>query len=218
MSKLEILDLTDNQLIWIDSEALKPIATSLIELRLQGNQLSSLIRVSSLATALAPLEKLMRLNLAKNNLSAIPDMSHLRLLSDINLSRNSIKSIRDEMNNLIPSSVVNLNLEENRFDHITSQTFVGLSNLKYLNLGNNRISTIESDSFNNLPLLVKLTLTRNYLRHIPSGILAPLSYLESLDLSNQNDFLKTISDYAFDRTGNEKVPLKVDLSKNKIGW
>lgn len=138
ITKLEILDLSNNNLAWLDAGALKPAAGSLIELHLESNRLNE-----SLSEALAHLTRLERLNLARNNLSVLVDLRPLVRLTELNLARNQLTSVRVEPSlGLLPISVVDLNLEGNRFTHLTGRDLVGLTSLKFLNLANNRIVSI----------------------------------------------------------------------------
>lgn len=222
ISKLEVLYLNENNLIWIDSEAFRPIASSLIHLELKNNRLGEMKRSSTLTAALMPLRRLDRLNLARNGLSVSPDLTMLSQLTELDLSHNELKSVRDEMRGgmrvLLPVSLVNLVLEGNQFVQITSLTFAGLVNLKHLNLEDNSIAKIEAGAFvHAAEHLVTLKLARNYLKHIPSDALFSLLYLERLELASQKVPLKTVRDFAFDRLDNERSAIKIDLSKNQIG-
>jgi len=65
---------------------------------------------------------------------------------------------------------------------------------------------------------MQLNLGKNFLKQIPTRAFYTLSVLQRLDLSAQNQMLKEIDDYAFDRRGASSHQLvKIDLSKNLIG-
>lgn len=216
IQKLEVLDLSENKINSLSAETFQPLAASLIQLKLNHNQLAQ-IDTSRLSEVLSVLGHLKTLILRHNQLVALPDLSRLTHLEEINLAYNELASLTDANNNrLLPSSVSDLNLENNRLTHITANTFAGLANLKYLNLENNQIALIDEQAFSHLTRLTTLNLGKNKLKHIPSHIFATLVNLDRLDLSAQDATLKEIDDFAFDRSSNTQVIRRIDLSRNRI--
>lgn len=211
--KLEILDLKNNNIKYIEKMAFAPLSNTLIELCLEGNKLSETPRMSALTDSFAHLKSLVRLNLARNNLSQIHELNKLVKLSELNFAHNQIRRLRGA---LLPPSIVDLNLASNRIESLSNDSFTNLANLKYLNLDDNQISFIESGAFRSASRLVVLNLARNSLRNIPSRALLNLGFLERIDLSSQKTQLKSIHDYAFDRFDNEFTSIRIDLSRNKI--
>jgi hypothetical protein len=117
---------------------------------------------------------------------------------------------------LLPSSIVDLHADHNRIKHLSANTLSNLQNLKYLNLEANQISSIEQDAFTYLTQLTQIHLAKNFLKIIPQNVFFTLIELQRLDLSSQNQALKQIDDYAFDRRANSREITKIDLSNNGI--
>lgn len=217
IKKLEVLDLSNNAINSLSEETFQPIANSLIQLKLNHNRLSQ-IDTRQLSKVLSALYNLKTLILRHNELTALPDLSALVRLEEVNLANNQLESLSSEDGaRLLPASISDLNLENNRLKHIDASTFAGLDNLKYLNLENNQIAQIDEQAFAHLTRLSTLNLAKNYLKHIPSHIFVTLVNLDRLDLSAQNSMLKEIEDYAFDRSSNTQIIRRIDLSKNRIG-
>lgn len=217
MLSLDVLELSDNRISVIETRALKPIGNTLTELKLDDNQLNTM-NPELLSESFSHLTRIASLSLVGNNMSVLPDMSQLKTLTTLILVRNKLTTIGSGLAgvlNLLPTSLTYLNLGYNHFDRVSKYTFTSLVNLKSLDLGNNRISWIDSEAFANTPNLVALLLNGNNLKRIPS--ISGLNYLQRLDLSEQNSYIKVVSDYAFDRDGKEIAGVKIDLSKNKIG-
>lgn len=215
--KLEVLDLSQNKINSLSEGTFQPVAASLIQLKLSHNKLSE-IDSSQLSHVLSALVNLKTLILRHNELTKLPSLSDLSRLEEVNLASNQLESLLSESGRpLLPGSISDLNLENNRLKHIKSNTFAGLSNLKYLSLENNQIMQIDEQSFAHLTRLSTLNLGKNYLKHIPSHIFVTLVNLDRLDLSAQNSMLKEIEDFAFDRSSNTQIIRRIDLSRNRIG-
>lgn len=215
--KLEVLDLSQNKINSLSESTFQPVAASLIQLKLSHNKLSE-IDSSQLSNVLSALVNLKTLILRHNELTKLPSLSDLSRLEEVNLASNQLESLLSESGRpLLPGSISDLNLENNRLKHIKSNTFAGLSNLKYLSLENNQIMQIDEQSFAHLTRLSTLNLGKNYLKHIPSHIFVTLVNLDRLDLSAQNSMLKEIEDFAFDRSSNTQIIRRIDLSRNRIG-
>jgi Leucine-rich repeat (LRR) protein len=215
--KLEVLDLSKNRLGDLNEETFSPIQVSLVQLKLNRNSLSRM-NAQKLSVVLSNLHALKTLELRHNELTELPDLSNNNALEEISLAHNQIESIYDEASGkqLLPRNTSDLNLESNRLKHLHENTFAGLKNLKYLNLEANQIATIDDKAFEHLTRLATLNLGKNYIKHIPSLIFYRLVNLDRLDLSAQNQMLKEIDDYAFDRSSNAQTMRRVDLSKNRI--
>lgn len=217
IAALQVLNLKRSLVEQIDEDAFAPVGHSLVDLDLEANRLSSMT-TDRLTRVMSPLVHLTHLNLAANNLSAAPDLSRLRTLSDLNLARNRLVNIGVGMGStlpLLPDSLLSLNLEGNLMEGISRLTFVQFVNLKNLDLTNNRIDWIDRDAFDAMRRLNTLVLKGNKLKSVPA--ITRLYSLERLDLSEQRDGLRKIENFAFNRDGYETTALKVDLSKNKIG-
>ena len=109
------------------------------------------------------------------------------------------EALTDGNEQLLPSSLIDLGLESNRIKEINENSLANLKNLKYLNLESNQISFIHDNAFAHLTRLATVNLAKNYLKQIPSRLIFTLVNLERLDLSAQNQMIKEIEDFAFDR-------------------
>jgi hypothetical protein len=131
--------------------------TPTTELRLSGNQLSS-IETGHLS-GLANLE---RLSLWGSQISSIEAgaFSGLTNLTDLLLNDNQLSSIESgDFSRLV--SLTSLSLQNNQLSNIESGAFSGLTNLTRLYLWGNQLSSIESGAFGGLTSLTRLYLEEN---------------------------------------------------------
>jgi Leucine-rich repeat (LRR) protein len=215
--KLELLDLSDNQLENLNENVFEPVKFTLIHLKLNHNKLNKM-NAKDLSKVLSSLSALKSLAIRHNFLTELPNLSKVAKLEDLSLSSNQIEQLTDPNTNenLLPNTLIELNLEHNRIKHINDDTFSHLKHLKYLNLESNQITTISDASFAHLTRLIHLNLGKNFIKQIPTKIFYTLINLERVDLSAQNQMLKIIDDYSFDRQSNSRPIKKIDLSKNRI--
>jgi hypothetical protein len=216
IQRLENLDLNNNLLNYIHTKLFEPVKYSLVTVNLNENILHEM-QASMLSKVFDDFSSLKNLYLSKNLLVYIPNLSHSNLTRLV-LSHNRIESLvdQDTFQNLLPASVVYLDLEDNQIKQINDYSFTSMHKLEELNLGSNKIAAFAESSFANLKNLRVLILRQNNLMHIPSRIFYPLVNLEELDFSRQNKYVKKIEDYAFDRVSNLKPIRRVDLSRNYI--
>jgi Leucine-rich repeat (LRR) protein len=218
MLKLDVLELSANQIADIQPRTFTAIETVLVQLALKHNRLSQM-DPARLGAILSRLSNLRSLYLDNNGFTRLPSLAKMSgKLEDISLGHNQIESLSDAVTGeqLLPASVMDLQLANNRLKHLTRKTFEGLRNLKYLYLDSNQISQIDADAFAHLTRLNALYLSKNYIKQVPTRALYPLVSLERLDLAAQNQMLREIDDHAFDRQSNAVALRKVDLSKNRI--
>lgn len=161
------------------------------------------------------LNKLRTLHMRSNDLAKLPNLSQLSQLEELALQSNQIETLNDQKQ-LLPASLIDLNVNNNRIKQLTATSLSNLPNLKYLSLEANQISSISEDAFAKCTKLAQIHLAKNYVKQIPARFIFPLADLQRLDLSAQNQILKQIEDYAFDRRVNTRPIVKVDLSKNRI--
>lgn len=210
LKNLEVLDLSNNQLNYIHPEAFSPVKSSLFSLKLHSNKLGN-FEPEKLTDALSDLGMLKTLILRDNSFTKVANLEDLTSLEELSLADNQIEHLSQ-----LPLNIFDLDLQNNRIKHLSAQTFSNLKNLKYLNLESNQISHIDEDAFIHLTKIVALNLAKNYIKQVPSRIFFTLANLDRLDLSGQNQMLRDIEDYAFDRASNSKTIRKIDLSKNRI--
>ena len=217
LEKLDVLELSYNQINDIKDGTFTSIEAVLIQLTLKHNKLSAMNpkRFSSIFSRLSNLRSLY---IDSNGFTALPNLSKMAKLEDVSISYNQLESLIDAATGeqLLPSTVLDLQLGNNRFKHLTRKTFENLKNLKYLYLEGNQISAIDNDAFAHLTRLNSLFLSKNFIKHIPSKAFFTLISLERLDLASQNQMLREIDDFAFDRQLNAVAIRKIDLSKNRI--
>ena len=210
--KLDSLDLSVNKLADLSENVFVPLQDTLAHLKLNENTLGKMLP-EKLEKCLSVLKHLRTLHLRSNYLKQLPDLSRLDQLDDLSLQSNQI----DTLLNILPASLVDLNVNGNRIKQLTTLSLSNLVNLKYLSLESNEIEWISEDAFTHITKLIQLNLGKNFLKQIPTHALYTLSVLQRLDLSAQNQMLKEIDDYAFDRRSSSHHQLvKIDLSKNRI--
>ena len=170
------LDLSRNQLAVVDT--LRGLS-DLVELRLPQNNIRVLHR-GALDYVAASLEVL---DLSKNNLTKLEPgaLNVATKLLHVDLSWNQLRDVDGAFDRLHQLS--RLDLRQNRLTAVTSNTFVGLSSLRYLRLDDNRISSIDSRAFVTLDQLMYFVLRGNLLGaefrfHFSSEL---LSYIDLSD-------------------------------------
>ena len=214
---LQIVDLSNNFVFHLDASTFIPVESLLVTLILESNYLAQM-DPERLSGTLSRLHRLEHLNLARNQLVYMPDLTLLKNLKIVYFESNQIVSLiePDTSEPLLPQSLIELHLQSNKLRQINKNSFKRLVNLKYLNLAFNQIAEISELSFVHLRELTELNLRNNHLKHIPSRIFYSLVRLDRLDLSSQKARLELINDYAFDRASNEHAIGLVDLSNNHI--
>jgi Leucine-rich repeat (LRR) protein len=217
--RLMKLDLSNNRLKLLNSVMFNPLASSLHTLNLSRNFLSEM-EPARLTNLFAKLKKLKNLRLNQNRFFFMaPNFLKLETLEYLDLSSNMIEILNDPESNeyLLPSNLIELNLEQNRIKQLSDSWFTHMQKLKYLNLENNEISQLSEASFTSVKNLRTLNLNRNNLKHIPSKLFYMLNNLEFLGLSGQKERLERVEQFAFDRESNQNMIHRIDLSNNQIG-
>jgi len=204
---LEVLDLSDNQMISIDDNVLDSLPR-LKYLYLQDNHISSINtrtfknlkallkldlnhnRLSQVnGGVFADMSSLEDLSLAGNNINDISDNAFLGLekLQSLNLDDNQLTSV--PMRALDHTkSLDSLSLNFNHIDTITSHAFEQQRALRTLSMESNKLGFISENAFHDrensdLPQLEMLVLKGNNLKNVPTTSLERLSNLARLDLS-----------------------------------
>ncbi|CAF0716061.1 unnamed protein product [Brachionus calyciflorus] len=150
---------------------------------------------------------LKELYLNSNNFTYL-NFEFFQNLIQLNLDQNKLSNF-DFSSKILKS----LKIASNKLSSLNF--LVNLPNLENLDVSGNLIRSLEPSIFMNNKNLKSINLARNYLPVIPS--LDNLVYLDLLNLSNQNDRLKMIPNYAFSNSlfANNNI-LKIDLTGNKI--
>ena len=126
------------------------------------------------------------LNLANNYIEHLDmvSISQWPMLQTLNLSSNSIKSIRKSTEDFSPQlQLKTLDLSWNCLQILHSSLLSGLSNLKALNLSHNQLHTLANGAFQ-LPMLVHLDLTYNKLVELQPHLLESSPKLEVMSFSH----------------------------------
>ncbi|XP_076752752.1 uncharacterized protein LOC143424518 [Xylocopa sonorina] len=108
-------------------------------------------------------ERVRALNLSRNNLARLTDVSVARAMNMTELTR--------------------LDLSDNSLTVVSAGTFRTLAGLVRLSLRGNEISAVHEDAFRGLDRLEFLDLSDNRLADLPDSALTPLYSLQKLDLS-----------------------------------
>ena len=130
IDRLVRLDLSQNYLKSLPARLFEPVQHTLADLALSKNYLgdmetSRLTKVFEMTTALR------RLDLSRNYLYYLPDLSRLGL-STVDVSSNELDSLvdADTSAKLLPPTLVELNLDRNALRHISENWFENLMNLR----------------------------------------------------------------------------------------
>ena len=219
VKRLGMLDLSYNtHLAKLNVSTFEPLGATLAQLKLSHCRLGEM-DADKLSAALAPLASLRLLTLRQNHMAKLPDLHGLSKLEELSVATNHIETIVSAVDgsHLLPGSLIDLNLENNRLKKIDAHTFANLRHLKSMNLENNQIGVLDSAAFVHLTQLETLNLAKNQLRQIPPRVFFNLVRLERLDLSEQKSSLRQLDDYAFERHASAARPIgKIDLSSNRM--
>ncbi|RWS26126.1 slit 3 protein-like protein [Leptotrombidium deliense] len=233
LSRLSVLQLSNNQLVALPPRFFHSVQQSLTELHLQNNSITVLPpglfnglqqlvildlshnEITSNWIGVDTFSDLIRVNtidLSFNRLTRIDSSTfrsqyHLQMLQ---LHHNEIESIAD---NAFASlyNLQNLVLSHNRLTRVDATSFAGLQALMSLMLDHNRIESIHIDTFRNATGLMEVNLSVNRLDTLPTAINA-LHSLRSLDLSY--NLIANISNASYQ--GNDQL-YGLNLEFNRIG-
>ena len=166
----------------------------------------SMNSLTTLPPIVVQLGMLKTLIISKCQLSHLPDMSNLTVLSSLNASNNNIPN--DGLDQL-PVSLVKLDLSHNRLVAYPPE-FYQLTNLTELNLSSNSIVVL--DGIGQLVSLVWLKLDDNEITFIPHEV-GNLTKLKNISLKNnfiskKVDDQQSISAELFTHTSAEEINLQ----------
>jgi hypothetical protein len=185
-----------NKIDEIHQEMFLPLAKTLTELVLPGN------------------------NFVEHGEPLLKAIHSLKVLEYLDLSSNRIKNGLYEHDLAhkyqLPHSLKVLRLENNRLDQDVFKIISNLASLTDLYLDNNNIQSIEKDNFSGLTDLRVLSMSRNSISHLPAKVFFSLLNLKIVQLEDQASGMRLIDEYAFDKSGDDLVYDKIDISENKI--
>lgn len=212
LTRLEILDLSQNQLTTIPDHALKPLK-NLLYLSFRNNKLKSLSK-----NVFQTNYKLTSLDLSQNRgLEPLPAnlFNGLANLSNVSLSYCNMTKISSNFLHLMRSipSLTKMELKGNQLKNLTISGLFGWNQLlSKLDVSANRITTISSAIFSsNSSHLIELNLNRNQLTELPDDLFKQVRNLRKLSVA-YNDLRQTSPNTFIHLRSLEELI----LSKNKI--
>jgi Leucine-rich repeat (LRR) protein len=179
MSRLQVLDLADNQLAALPPAVFNK-SGQLQELHLQNNSLTLVT-----PELFSGLSNLVLLNLSHNAISshllASDTFGGLVSLRVLDLSHNRLTKLDATIFNTLPKLEI-LILDHNRIHNIDS-SLAGLTQLRSISLANNKIAIINEYSFAGLTNLTSINLSGNELTELATFGDSVMGSLEELSLS-----------------------------------
>ena len=234
LSKLQILMLESCGLVDITSSDLTNQQSTLVELNLLANALTSVP-----TAAIASLQNLASLNLAGNQIGTIKsgDFDGVAKLTKLDLASNGVRSIQEKGFTALTNTLLQLRLQRNHLQDREILPLMQLGQLRVLDLAYNGVTNIPSGLFasmkyleeadftkNNLSNIKKsmflglddsvkiLKFAENHIAEIESGAFEQLHALVELHLDEQPDLSGVLNAYTF---GGLENSLKV-LNLNKV--
>lgn len=207
---LRYLDLSGNSLATINAETFSGLETSLRELRLAQNRITSIgnvpfalrkLRIMDLSdnnivdiskNSFVGLENLLYLNLSRNiHLAPVPVslLQPLHKLRTVDFSMSGMKTLPTELF-ANTQDVEIIILRNNAIQEISEGTFADLRNISSIDLSHNHITSLRTSAFINLMNLKRLNLKGNQLSAFKGEFFNTGTGLEEIDLSdNQLSYL-----------------------------
>jgi len=150
--------------------------THLTNLVLKGNA------IAHLPVSLGRLEKLKLLDVSKNRLTSLPDMSSLQQLATLNISLNKFVQFPDVGIEKC-TKLATIDLSVNDLTDISTLENATLELLAELNLNRNEVNQLSGCIKQNWPCMKKLDLSDNKLKSVPVE-LGDFTKLKELNLAN----------------------------------
>ncbi|XP_050544183.1 chaoptin isoform X2 [Daktulosphaira vitifoliae] len=241
---LKYLDLSDNTINLLESEAFKEVGHSLQYLKMSHAFSPSFKPFPG--DAFRYLSNLKYLDLSNNHLQQLRESTfhaqiNLRTLnlqdcmidslpigtfqSEINgfleelyLSSNSLKKIQENTFDSLPS-LSKIHLDENRITRIEKHAFANLESLRWLILRGNIIEKLFSEAFQNLPNLQELDLAYNSIQNMDFSFLDQVGMLSYFRLNvshNQMSKLHVNSNFSKKESFIQSNIRVLDISYNNI--
>ena len=203
LRSLESLDLRHNLVEVLPPDAFADLA-SLELLDLGKNRLGELA-----AGAFRGLGGLRVLRLDDNNLQAVPHeaLADLASLAELHLHRNRIAVLAASAFLSVGSSLASLDLSGNRLERLHPDSLQGLGSLVSLRLHDNNLAELAEQALEPLTGLESLTLGQNRFQAVPTGWLAGLPRLRSLELNGCPELRRVEADAFSANLGLEAVSL-----------
>ncbi|KAK5649920.1 hypothetical protein RI129_000949 [Pyrocoelia pectoralis] len=207
--QLRYLDLTRNLITTLNSDAFVGIETTLKELHLSQN------KISSMSDSPLILSKLEVFDISNNQLSDLPKSTFtlMATLKTLNMSRSGRSiQIPDDLFHTL-TEIESIDLSYIGLKSITSNIFSKSTHLQNIYLNNNDISEIVENVFYNLQNLTEIDLSHNNISSIKQGAFVNVMNLQKLSLKgNQLNSFKG----EFFNTGTSLEIL--DISENQLSY
>ncbi|XP_069684863.1 chaoptin [Periplaneta americana] len=196
-TKLERLDLSNNEFVVMPSSALGEVGYTLRYLDMSHNHVEHLD-----STMFPDTPYLLGLNLAHNKLTILPDnvFTSLGGLLKLDLSSNPLRANFKELfhyvqklrhlnladtglkvtPNLPLPNLVSLNLSSNSIEEMSAAAVEGLERLRSLYLYGNRFTSVPSQAWPYMPLLKNLDVSKNNIKIITKESFSGLNRLQTL--------------------------------------
>uniref|UniRef100_A0A183V962 Leucine-rich repeat-containing protein 32 n=1 Tax=Toxocara canis TaxID=6265 RepID=A0A183V962_TOXCA len=179
---LQVLDLSSNGLITLDSYSLQELLNA-TEVNLSNNSIHNLQpRVFSGLTNL----RVLRISNNRLRHLTIDVLKPLKKLRELELRRNLISVISAGAFST-QSSLLYLDFSSNLLSSLTEQTLLGLISIRHLNMSNNIVQKVSSMHLRFLPTLEVLDLSWNSITEIGTSSFEGLSSLRYLILAHQQN-------------------------------
>ena len=207
LSRLERLDLSQNNIQLLPSNVFCDVSSKLTFLNLTGNQFSEVASLSlSGKESASPVTR-------SSSPSSTSSNCELLSLTRLEVTHNKIKVLTDRGFSLLPS-LETLLLGHNLISRAEDTSLQGLSNLKRLDLANNELVALPPRFFQPvLSSLEDLYLQNNSISVLPPGLFHGLRRLAELDLSHN----EITSHWVGPETFSDLTSLRhLDLSYNKM--
>ena len=167
LSKLQILSLKSCGLVDVSSSDLTNQQSTLSELNLLANALTSVP-----TAAIASLPNLASLNLAGNKIGAINsgDFVGVAKLKKLDLASNGVRTIHENGFTALTNTLLELRLQRNHLHDREILPLNQLGQLRILDLAYNGITNIPSELFTNMKYLEEADFTKNNLSNIKKSM------------------------------------------------
>jgi Leucine-rich repeat (LRR) protein len=210
LPEVRVVDLSHNHISSLQKGDLRQVSGSLEILDLHANRLNILAD-----DALHSMTSLLELNLADNQLAAVPPTlfsSSGMTIKTLHLQNNSLTLLTPELFVGL-GQLVMLNLSHNAIfsQHLTIDTFKGLASLSVLDLSFNRLTQLEANIFSRLISLQALDVSHNQI-HMVNG-LGLASTLTMISMSH--NVINSIAENTFKGL---KDMTSLSLDHNKIRY
>ncbi|ODM96941.1 Chaoptin [Orchesella cincta] len=202
-TQLEILNVSNNQLVRFPENALARVATTLVQLDLSGNEISSLT-----ASQVECLQKLRWLDLSNNRIVVVAENSfdNLYSLLHLDLSGNSLGKLSARFfegikETLLHLHIANMSLDAlpefdtfaklltfnssyNRLTYLPTNFGVNVSSLRTLDISGNQIPAPPNTIWHTIPRLSQVFMQDNPIRSLTNDSFLQLERLHELDITD----------------------------------